>query len=100
MRFVCVCGCLDVSADRLITCVKNVCVMPSANPDLDSSVGESLPLLEQHARLQERELALDLVGHCCVLLGALGRGGEESGAAGGSDALQVGLRLSLLSVPV
>ena len=59
---------------------------------------ESLPLLEQHARLQERELALDLVGHCCVLLGALGRGGEESGAAGGSDALQVGLRLSLLSV--
>ena len=32
-------GCLDVSADRLITCVKNVCVMSSANPDLDSSVG-------------------------------------------------------------
>ena len=36
----CVGGCLDVSADRLITCVKNVCVvMSSANSDLDSSVG-------------------------------------------------------------
>ena len=39
MRFVGVGGCLDVSADRLITCVKNVCVMSSANSDLDSSVG-------------------------------------------------------------